>query len=145
MTYIMTEKPAHCKSVEQTTLKPLKQPAQHQPIAYALAAGEDRCAVRKKVSIPAHMRFSCSQSFVTEVSDISLAGFSCDALLQIHPGTRCWITLPGLGSLEGEVVRHDNRGLGCAFAVLLNPAVLDRLLDKYGVAESQAPQLDQVR
>lgn len=101
------------------------------PIHYAFAAEEDRCAIRYKVAIPARLRFSCAQSFDVVMSDISLAGFNCDALLQAHAGTRCWITMPGLGSLEAEVVRHDNRGLGCAFGVLLNPAVLDRLVATY--------------
>ena len=105
------------------------------PVHYVFAAEEDRCAVRYDVSIPAKMRFSCSPSFDVEISDISLAGFSCDALLQIQPGTLCWLTLPGLVGLEAEVVRHDNRGLGCAFAVLLNPAVLDRFIRKYPAKE----------
>lgn len=102
-----------------------------RPVHYAFAAEEDRCAVRHKVAIPARLRFSCAQSFDVVISDISLAGFNCDALLQAHAGTRCWITMPGLASLEAEVVRHDNRGLGCAFAVLLNPAVMDRLIAGY--------------
>ena len=101
------------------------------PVQYVYAAEEDRCAVRHKVSIPARIRFSCSSSFDTEVTDLSLAGFCCDALLETHAGTRCWITLPGLGSLEAETVHHDNRGLGCAFAELINPAVLDRFVANY--------------
>ena len=101
------------------------------PIPYVYATEEDRCARRHKVAIPARIRFSCSQSFDTEITDISLAGFCCDALLETHSGTRCWITMPGLGSLEAETVHHDNRGLGCAFAVLLNPAVLDRFIAQY--------------
>jgi hypothetical protein len=98
---------------------------------YAIAAEEDRCAVRHRLSIPARMRFSCSSSFPVKVMDMSIAGFSCDALLQAHPGTLCWLTLPGLGALEAEVVRHDPEGMGCAFKNMLNQAVLDLFVQKY--------------
>ena len=66
---------------------------------------------------------------------MSLAGFACDALLQVHPGTHCWLTLPGLAALEAEVVRHDNDGLGCAFVNLLNLAVLNHYAHRYQVAD----------
>jgi len=98
---------------------------------YAIAAEEDRCAVRHRLSIPAKMRFSCSPSFPVKVMDMSVAGFACDALLQAHPGTLCWLTLPGLGALEAEVVRHDPQGMGCAFRTMLNQAVLDLFVQKY--------------
>lgn len=102
-----------------------------QDIPYAIAADEDRCAPRHKLAIPARMRFSCSSSFQVEVTDMSLAGFACDALLAVHPGTLCWLTLPGLGALEAEVVRHDNNGMGCAFKNLLNLAVFNHYVAKY--------------
>lgn len=103
------------------------EPAMH----YVIASEEDRCAQRHRLSIPAKMRFSCSSSFPVEVMDMSLAGFFCDALLEAHPGTLCWLTLPGLGALEAEVVRRDHEGVGCAFKNLLNPAVLDHYVMKY--------------
>lgn len=98
---------------------------------YTFAAEEDRCAPRHKVAIPTKMRFSGSSSFDTEVANISLAGFACDALLQAHPGTRCWLTLPSLAPLEAEVIHRSNLGLGCTFRDMLNPAVLDRYISNY--------------
>ncbi|MEH6758225.1 MAG: PilZ domain-containing protein [Parasphingorhabdus sp.] len=98
---------------------------------YAFAAEEDRCALRHKVAIPAKLRFSGSTSFSVEIANISLAGFACDALLQAHPGTRCWLTLPGLAPLEAEVIHLNNMGLGCAFQSMLNPAVLDRFIANF--------------
>ncbi|MEH6790369.1 PilZ domain-containing protein [Parasphingorhabdus sp.] len=103
---------------------------------YAIAVEEDRCAVRHRLAIPAKMRLSCSSSFPVNVLDMSLAGFSCDALLQAHPGTLCWLTLPGLGALEAEVVRHDPAGMGCSFKNLLNQAVLDHFVMRYPPAQS---------
>ena len=100
-------------------------------LPYAIASDEDRCAPRQQLAIPARMRFSCSSSFPVEVTDMSLAGFACDALLSSHPGTLCWLTLPGLAALEAEVVRHSNEGMGCAFKNLLNLAVLNHYVAKY--------------
>lgn len=100
-------------------------------VPYAIAAEEDRCAVRYALSIPARMRFSCSPGFPVTIMNMSVAGFACDALLGSPPGTLCWLTLPGLGALEAEVVRHDPDGMGCAFKTLLNPAVLDLYVRKY--------------
>lgn len=101
--------------------------------SYALAAEEDRCAVRHKVAVPAKMRFSGCSSFIVEVTDLSLAGFACNALVQAHPGTRCWLTLPGLSPLEAEVVHSSNMGIGCAFHAMLNVAVLERYVRDYSV------------
>ncbi len=100
-------------------------------LPYAVAAEEDRCAQRHRLSIPAKMRFSCSSSFPVRVTDMSLAGFFCDALVQAHPGTLCWLTLPGLGALEAEVVRRDHDGMGGAFKNLLNPAVLNHYVARF--------------
>jgi len=110
------------------------------PISYAHAALEDRCAPRHKLAIPAKLRFSCSNSFEIEVTDMSLAGFACDALLEIGSGTRCWLTLPGLGALEAEIVRNNNEGLGCAFVNLISLPVLDHYVAKYP-AHALAPKL----
>lgn len=100
-------------------------------LSYAVSSDEDRCVVRHRLSIPAQMRFSCSKSFAVEVSDLSLAGFACDALVEAHKGTICWLTLPGLGAMEAEVVHHGNSGLGCAFKNMLNLAVLNHFVAKY--------------
>lgn len=99
--------------------------------SYALASGEDRCAVRHKVAIPAKLRFTGCSGFAVKVTDLSLAGFACDAMVQAHPGARCWLALPGLAPLEAEVVHRSNLGLGCSFHNLLNAAVLDRFVASY--------------
>ena len=106
----------------------------NQPsMQYTVAPEADQSAPRHRISIPAKMRFSCSSSFPVEVTDMSLAAFTCDALLTAHSGTLCWLTLPGLGALEAEMVRHGNQGIGCSFKSLLNPAVLDHFIAKYQV------------
>lgn len=117
--------------VSRLISRPVSSPVSSIVEPYALAAEEDRCSVRHRVAVPAKMRFSGCSSFAVKVTDLSLAGFACDALVQAHPGTRCWLALPGLTPLEAEVVHRHNIGLGCAFHTMLNAAVLDRYIMSY--------------
>ena len=98
---------------------------------YELAAQEDRCAPRVKVSIPAMLRPSGGRSFQTQVHDLSLGGFSATAHSRMYPGGLCWLTLPGLEALQGEVVWWEGGLVGCAFASLLSPIVHDNILARY--------------
>ena len=98
---------------------------------YALAAQEDRSAPRTKVTIPATVRPSGSKRIQTVVHDLSISGFSAAAINRMHIGQLCWLTLPGLESLQAEVVWWDNSIAGCAFAELLSPIVHDNILARY--------------
>lgn len=98
---------------------------------YELVAQEDRCAPRTRVHIPASLRMSGARRFETVVHDLSLAGFSAAAVSRVHPGTVCWLTLPGLESLQGEVIWWRDCLVGCAFDQLLNPIVLDNIIGRY--------------
>ena len=99
---------------------------------YTIAAQEDRCAPRMALSIPTSLRPSGDKGFATTVHDLSLGGFSCEALSQMRPGALCWLTLPGLAALQAEVIWNHAGMVGCAFANLLNPAVFESILDRYG-------------
>jgi PilZ domain len=104
----------------------------YAPDAYALAAQEDRCAPRSKVSVNATLRPSGGQRFAVLVKDLSLAGFAAEAVTGMRSGAICWLTLPGLEGLQAEVVWNDGTMIGCSFAQLLNQAVLDLMLERYG-------------
>lgn len=99
---------------------------------YAVAAQEDRCAPRTQLSIPASLRPSGDKGFATTVHDLSLGGFSCEALSRMRSGALCWLTLPGLAALQAEVIWNHDGMVGCAFANLLNPAVHDAIIARYG-------------
>jgi hypothetical protein len=103
----------------------------HPNSGYLLAAQEDRCAPRSKVNIPASLRPSAAKSFHTVVHDLSLGGFSATALNRMHIGTICWLTLPGLESLQSEVVWWQRGMVGCGFANLLSPIIHDNILARY--------------
>ena len=98
---------------------------------YYLATQEDRCAPRSRISIPASFRASGGRSFQTVVHDLSLGGFCCSAVGRLQQGSICWITLPGLESLQAEVVWWDNSLAGCAFKDLLSPIVHDNILARW--------------
>lgn len=98
---------------------------------YAQAALEDRSANRRRVNMPATLRPAGGKSFQTVVLDISLGGFCANALQPLHHGNRCWLTLPGMESLQAEVVWWDSGRVGCAFDKLLSPIVYDNILAHY--------------
>ena len=98
---------------------------------YAIAAQEDRCAPRTRLTIPAALRPSGDKGFATTVRDLSLGGFSAEALSRMRPGALCWLTLPGLAALQAEVIWNHDGMVGCAFANLLNPAVFDTVVARY--------------
>lgn len=98
---------------------------------YEIAAQEDRSAPRYKITIPAQLRGSGGRAFQTVVHDLSLSGFSATSVNRLHPGTVCWLTLPGLESLQAEVVWWQDALCGCAFSQLLSPIVHDNLLARY--------------
>jgi hypothetical protein len=98
---------------------------------YAVAAQEDRSAPRTRIAIPASLRPSGAKSVQTVVHDLSLSGFSCSSINRMHVGTVCWLQLPGLESLQAEVIWWNNSQVGCAFQNLLNPIVHDNILAKF--------------
>lgn len=98
---------------------------------YFSAAQEDRSAPRTRISIPAMLRVSGARGFQTVVHDLSLSGFCAAAVNRLHPGTVCWLTLPGLEALQAEVIWWDNSLTGCAFHNLLSPIVHDNILARW--------------
>lgn len=98
---------------------------------YHRAAQEDRCGQRVRITIPARLRVSCARPVETMVNDLSLSGFSAVAIHRMHPGSICWLTLPGLESLQAEVVWWEDNLCGCAFVDLLSPIVLDNILARF--------------
>ena len=99
--------------------------------SYALASEEDRSSPRTRISIPSALRPSCSKPFQTIVQDLSLSGFSAMSVSRLHNGTKCWLTMPGLGSLQSEVIWWDSGVVGCAFESLLSPIILDSLVSRW--------------
>jgi hypothetical protein len=100
---------------------------------YHSAAQEDRCGARVPMRLPAKLRASGSPGFEVTVYDLSISGFCCDAVTGMRPAALCWVTLPGLSSLQAKVIWNDGSRVGCAFDMLLNIAVYDRIVAMHGV------------
>ncbi len=98
---------------------------------YIMASQEDRSAPRTRISIPATLRPSGLQNFQTVVQDLSLSGFSAMAINRMTPGSICWISIPGLEAQDAQVIWWNNSLVGCAFQHLLEPNVLDNLLQRF--------------
>ena len=98
---------------------------------YALAAQEDRSAPRSRVSIPATLRPSGSKGFQTVINDLSLSGFSATSINRLHPGAVVWMTIPGLESMQAQVIWWEDSMVGCAFHKLLSPIVHDNILSRW--------------
>lgn len=98
---------------------------------YAIAAQEDRCAPRTRLSIPASLRPSGSKGFQTVVNDLSISGFSAMAINRMHPSTVCWLSLPELESMEARVIWWNNSMVGCEFQNLLSPIVHDNIIARW--------------
>ena len=56
---------------------------------YSVAAQEDRCAPRTKLTIPGQLRASGGRAFQTVVHDLSISGFSAAAINRLHAGQLC--------------------------------------------------------
>ena len=60
-----------------------------------------------------------------------MSGFCAAAVSRIRAGSVCWLTLPGIESLQAEVIWWDNSLVGCAFDKLLSPIVHDNILTRW--------------
>lgn len=98
---------------------------------YRIASQEDRSGPRQRLTIPATLRASGGRAFQSVVHDLSISGFSASAINRMFQGKTCWLTLPGLESLQAEVVWWDSCIAGCAFSDLLSPIVHDNVLQRY--------------
>lgn len=92
-----------------------------------VTSARNRKEMRRAVHMTAQLRERGSPRFEVEIMDLSIGGFRGQTGLTLWPGTRVWITLPGLAALEAVVAWRDRYRFGCAFAGTLHPAVLDHL------------------
>lgn len=106
---------------------------------YDRAPQEDRSAQRIRVQIPAMLRPSGDRGFQTVLRDISLSGFSANAVNRMRTGAVCWLTIPGLEALQSEVVWWQRGVVGCAFANLMSQVVLDSVLDRWPIQSDFRP------
>ena len=66
-----------------------------------------------------------------QIVDISQSGCRIATVSHLNDHGRIFITLPGFGPLEAEVVWRIGESYGCAFVAPLHPAVFDHILAKF--------------
>jgi hypothetical protein len=109
------------------------QTLDNQSRYYDDAALEDRSSPRILLNIPGKLRPSGTTGFPVRVTNLSMSGFACEAITGMPGGARCWLALPGLAPLQAQLIWNNGQEVGCAFDTMLNRAVLDSILNRYGV------------
>lgn len=84
----------------------------------------ERIAVRGTASL----RRSGYNKVVVNLMDLSTAGFRIETFGGINVGIPVWITLPGLSSIEAQVVWARGDQVGCEFHTPLHPSVLEAVV-----------------
>lgn len=93
--------------------------------------GQKRQHERVPLRMTASLRESGGRKYDIIVFDLSLSGCRCEALFTVNPGSRIWIQIPGMQSIETVVIRRDRFILGCQFVNKLHPATFDHIRTKF--------------
>ncbi len=102
-----------------------------QPIHPFTAGHDNREGPRTLLAIPAKLRLAGHSPYATTVHNLSLAGFNASAIGTMRPAQICWLMIPGLESLQSEVIWHKGTLAGFRFYSALSPVVFDHILAKY--------------
>jgi hypothetical protein len=90
-----------------------------------------------ELHMPARLRTCGAHSFIVLVTELSRAGFSCEAVSSARTGDPCWLTMPGLGGLEAEIIVNDGKQIIGRFTRMISQSVLDHILKRCGAALSK--------
>lgn len=93
--------------------------------------GHKRQHERVPLQLTATLRETGGSKYDIRVFDLSISGCRVEALFVVNPGTRIWIRIPGMESIETVVVRQDRFILGCKFIRPLHPAIFDHLIKRH--------------
>lgn len=91
------------------------------------SAPNTRRSQRMRIAARARFREAGANPYEVEIDDLSASGFRMVSYTRPRAGTRIWVTLPGMHSLEAVVRRSDGNNHGCEFIVPLHPSVAQHL------------------
>ncbi len=91
------------------------------------AASDTRRSKRVRITARARFREVGANPYEVEIDDLSATGFRMISYTRPRTGTRIWVTLPGLQSLEAVVRRSEGNNHGCEFIAPLHPSVAQHL------------------
>jgi hypothetical protein len=95
--------------------------------AKTTSAQDTRRSQRKRIAARARFREAGANPYEVEIDDLSATGFRMISYTRPRAGTRIWVTLPGLQSLEAVVRRSEGNNHGCEFILPLHPSVAQHL------------------
>lgn len=87
--------------------------------------------MRLDVRMKARLREPQSTRFDVDVIDLSVTGCRLETSAVLKPGSRIFITVPGIAPLEATVAWKEHFRYGCAFSQPLHNAVLDHIAKKH--------------
>lgn|GEM_PF-785394 len=93
----------------------------------AKTAPDTRRSRRAAIKARARFREAGANPYEVEIDDLSATGFRMISYTRPRTGTRIWVTLPGLQSLEAVIRRSEGNNHGCEFVIGLHPAVAEHL------------------
>lgn len=93
---------------------------------------DGRKAQRRPISARARFREVGANPYEVEIEDLSATGFRMTSYTRPRIGTRIWVSLPGLQSLEAIVRRTDGNSHGCEFINPLHPSVAEHMQRQLG-------------
>ena len=88
------------------------------------------CAPQPRLAIPASLRSGVDKPFNTVVKSLSISSFTAQAINRLNPGSRCWLTLPGLAAKQAEVLTWQGAQVTCRFTENLSPIILDSVVQR---------------
>lgn len=92
---------------------------------------DERRAIRLDVTMKACLREPQSSRFDVDIFDLSVKGCRLGTSALLRPGSRIYITVPGIVPLEAAVAWREGHSYGCAFVQPLHAAVLDHIARKF--------------
>ena len=87
--------------------------------------------MRQRVRIRALVREAGSARVDIDVIDLSATGFRFESVHDFAVGTRVFLSLPTLQSLEAVVIWCSGYHFGCRFVKPLHPAVFETVAKRY--------------
>ena len=101
--------------------------AEYEPAAH----GHRRRAARAPVSVAARLAAEEARAPVSRtlcrVADITVHGCKLQTYTALRRGSAIWLTLPGVGAVEAEVIWADDFNAGCVFHDPLRPSLVEKL------------------
>lgn len=91
----------------------------------------NRKAARNLVELRADLLVSSGPRFKVSVIDLSRTGFRMETGNLINVGSRVYLNIPGMQSLQARIAWNDRLFYGCEFARPLHESIFEHIAKQY--------------